>query len=113
MEVEEIKNLTSKSMCAYGTSGEIVEIPPSGIDVKAMDLSDLKYSTYYIADKKIKDMLLGIDQQFGDKIIKATLLGKGRKGEKLYRFTLSDGRAVIPITERNGSSGESLFVSNF
>lgn len=113
MKLEVIKNLTNKAMWTYGTSGEIIELPPAGIDVKAMDLSDLKYNTYYIADKKIKDILLGIDPQFGDHIIKPVFTGKGREGERLYRFTRPDGKAVALITEDNGKPGETLYVSNF
>ena len=113
VDVDDIKNLTNKSIWVYGTSGEVVEFPPSGIDVKAMDLSDLKYSIYYIVNKKIKDILLDMDPQFGDHIIKATQIGKGREGETLYHITQSEGRPVLPITERIGSPGGKLFVSNF
>lgn len=104
--VDKIINCTETVMYCYGTSGMLLELAPREFDLSKVKLKNK--GVLYVVDQDTEKQLLEIDEQFAEIIVHPNYFGAGRDGENIYKFSI-DRENVVPITDRCGKSGDTLY----
>ena len=96
-QVAKLRNLTSETIGCFGTSGELVLLPPEPLTVGEFQNSLPEKDTYYLADNGTYQALL--NSRYNNRVAKIHYIGQARNGTTLCRFRDDSGNEVKLITE--------------
>ncbi len=85
LRIKRFKNLTDTTMWCYTSEGELVEIPPTSIELTNGELPDPERGEYYIVSNGIRDKMLQ-DPRYINKVATGTFYGNSKDQHKLYLF---------------------------
>lgn len=101
-------NLTEKEIYVYGSSGELMYLPPRKLNtIRNGELPLPQKDTYYIAEG-MEQSLLSRDTEYKKVLVEAKYNGKGRDGRDIYKLKHFDTE-VKPISDNLGRPGELYF----